>query len=160
MSTFSLTFFQTFFERISSVQFSHSVMSNSLRPHGLQHTRLPCPTPTSRAFFKLVSNESVISSNHLILCRPHLLLPSIFLSIRVFSSESILHIRWPKNQSLSFSISPANEYSRLIFFRIDWFDLLAFQGILKSLLQHHTSETSILQHSTFFIVQISSIHDH
>ena len=115
---------------------------------------LPCPS-TSPSLLKLISMELVMPSNHLILCHPILLLPSIFLSIRVFSSESILHIRWPKNQSLSFSISPANEYSRLIFFRIDWFDLLAFQGILKSLLQHHTSETSILQHSTFFIVQFS-----
>ena len=100
---------------------------------------------------KLVSIESVIPSNHLILCRP-LLLPSIFPSIRVFSNESVLHIRWPKYWSFSFSISPSNEYSVLISFRMDWLDLLAVQGTLKSLLQHHRSKASILQHSAFFIV--------
>ena len=94
-------------------------------------------------------------SNHLILCRPRLLLPSIFPSIRVFSNESVLHIRWPKYWSFSFSISPSNEYSGPISFRIDWLDLHAVQGTLKSLLQHHSSKASILQCSVFFIVQLS-----
>ena len=94
-------------------------------------------------------------SNHLILCRPLLLLPSIFPSIRVFSNESALHIRWPKYWSFSFNISPSNEHPGLISFRIDWLDLLAVQGTLKSLLQHHSSKASILQCSTFFIVQLS-----
>ena len=96
-----------------------------------------------------------MSSNHLILCHPLLLLPSIFPSIKVFSSESVLHIRWPKYWSFSFNISPSNEYSGLISFRMDWLDLLAVQGILKSLLQHHSSKASILQRSAFFIVQLS-----
>ena len=94
-------------------------------------------------------------SNDLILCRPLLFLPSIFPSIRVFSNESVLHIRWPKYWSFSFSISPSNEHLRLIYFRMDWFDLLAFQGTLKSLLQYHSSKASILQYSAFFIVQLS-----
>ena len=117
-----------------SVQFSHSVMSDSLRPHGLQHARLPCPSPTPGAYSKLMSKESVMPSNHLILCHPLLLPPSIFLSIRVFSNESVLLIRWPKCWSFSFSNSPSNEYSGLISFRIDWLDLLAVQGTLKSIL--------------------------
>ena len=104
---------------------------------------------------KLMSIKSVMPSNHLLLCRPLLLLPSILPSIRVFFSESALCIRWPKYWSFSFSISPSNEYSGLISFRMDWLDLLAVQGTLKSLLQHHTSESSILQHSAFFIVQLS-----
>ena len=99
--------------------------------------------------------ELVMPSNHLILCRPLLLLPSIFPSIRVFSSESVFHIRWPKYWSFSFSISPSNEYSGLISFRMDWLDLFAFQKTLKSLLQHHSSKASILQHSAFFMVQLS-----
>ena len=94
-------------------------------------------------------------SNHLILCRPRLLLPSIFASIRVFSNESVLHIRWPKYWSFSFNISPSNEHPGLISFRMDWLDLLAVQGTLKSLLQHHSSKASIFQHSAFFIVQLS-----
>ena len=102
-----------------------------------------------------MSIESVMPSNHLILCCPLLLLPSIFPSIRVFSNKSVLHIRRPKYWGFSFSISPSNEYSGLIFFRMDWLDLLAVQGTLKSLLQHHTSKASILQHSPFFIVQLS-----
>ena len=102
-----------------------------------------------------MSIESVTPSNHLILCRPLLQLPSIFPSIRVFSSDSVLHIRWPKYWSFSFNISPSNEYSELISFRIDLLDLLAVQGTLKSLLQHHTSKASILQHSAFFMVQLS-----
>ena len=102
-----------------------------------------------------MSIESVMPSNHFILCYPLLLLPPIFSSIRVFSSESVLHIRWPKYWSFSFSISPSNEYSGLISFRMDWLDLLAVQGTLKSLLQHHSSKASILWHSAFFIVQLS-----
>ena len=94
-------------------------------------------------------------SNHLILCRPLLFLPSIFPSIRVFSNESVLHIRWTKYWSFSFSISPSNEYSGLISFRMDWFDLLLIQGTLRSLLQHHSSKASVLWHSAFFIVQLS-----
>ena len=97
----------------------------------------------------------VMPSNHLICCHPLLLLPSIFSSIRVFSNESALHIRWPKYWSFSLSISPSNEYSGWISFRIDWFDLLAVQGTLKNLLQHHSSKTSILQCSAFFIIQLS-----
>ena len=104
---------------------------------------------------KLMSIELVMPSNHLFLCRPFLLPPSIFLSIRVFSNESVIHIRWPKHWSFSFSISPSNEYSGLISFRMDWFDLFAVQGTLKSLLQHHSSKASILQCSAFFIVQLS-----
>ena len=137
-----------------SVQFSHSVMSDSLQPHGLQHARLPCPSPT-QSLLKLISIKLVMPSNHLILCRPLLLLPSIFPSIRVFSNESVLGIRWPKYWSFSFSIIPSNEYLGLISFRINWFDLLAVQGTLKSLLQHHSSKASILQCSAFFMVQIS-----
>ena len=102
-----------------------------------------------------MSIESVMPSNHLILCRPLLLLPSIFPSIRVFSNESALHISWPKYWSFSFSINPSNEYSGLISFRMDWFDLLAVHGTLKSLLQHYSSKASILWHSAFFIVQLS-----
>ena len=104
---------------------------------------------------KPMSIESVMPSNHLILCRPLLLLPPIPLSIRVFSNESTLHIRWPKYWSFSFNISPSNEYPGLISFRMDWLDLLAVQGTLKSLLQHNSSKASILQSSTFFIVQLS-----
>ena len=102
-----------------------------------------------------MSIESVMPSNHLILCRPLLLLPSISPSIRVFSNESVLHIRWPKYWSFSFNISPSNEHPRLISFRMDWLDLLAVQGTLKSLLQHHSSKASVLRCSAFFIVQLS-----
>ena len=102
-----------------------------------------------------MSIKSVMPSNHLILCRPLFLLPLIFPSIRVFSNESVLHIRWPKYWSFSFSISPANEYSGLIYFRTDWLDLLAVQGTPKSLLQHHSSRASILWCSAFYIVQFS-----
>ena len=109
----------------------------------------------SRSLLKLMSVESVMPSNHLILCHPHLLPPSIFPSIRVFSSESVLHIRWPKYWSFSFSISSSNEYSGLISFRIDWLDLLAVQRTLKSLLQHYSSKASILRRSAFFMVQLS-----
>ena len=109
----------------------------------------------SQSLLKLMSIESVMPSNHLILCHPLLLLPSIFPSISVLSNESVLHIRWPKYWSLSFSISPSHEYSGLISFGIDWLDLLAVQGTLKSLLQHHSSKASILQRSAFFMVQPS-----
>ena len=109
----------------------------------------------SWSLLKLMSIESVMPSNHLILCRPLLLLPSIFSSVRVFSSQSVLRIRWPKYWSFSFSISPSNEYSGLISFRIDWLDLLAVQGTLESLLQHHSSKASILLCSAF-----TSIHDY
>ena len=108
----------------------------------------------SRSFLKLMSIESVLPSNHLILCFPLFFLPSIFPSIRVFSSESVLHTRWPKYWSFSFSISPSNEYSGLISFRMDWLDIFAIQGTLKSHLQHHSSKASILQCSAFFIVQL------
>ena len=109
----------------------------------------------SQSLLKLRSIESVMPSNHLILCHPLLLLHSNFPSIRVFTSESALRIRWPKYWSFSFNISPSNEYSGLISFRMDWLDLLAVQGTLKSLLQHHSSKASILRHSTFFMVQLS-----
>ena len=109
----------------------------------------------SRSSLRLMSIESVMPSNHLILCHPLLLLPSVFPSIRVFSNESVLYIRWPKYWSFSFSIGPSSEYSGLISFRIDWLDLLAVQGTLKSLLQHHSSKASILRRSAFFTVQLS-----
>ena len=123
--------------QFSSVQFSRSVVSDSLRPHGLQQSGLPVIT-NSQSLLKLLAIELVMLPNHLILCRPHLLPPSIFLSIRVFSNESVLHLRWSKGWSFSFSISPSNEYSGLISSRMDWLDLLAVQGTLKSLLQHPT----------------------
>ena len=138
-------------ERLSTVQFSRSVMSNSLRPHGLQHTRLPCPSLSCR----FCSIELMMPSKHLILCHPPSS-PSFNLSQHqdFFSSESVLHIRWPKYWVFSFSISPSNEYLGLISFRMDWLDLLV-QGTLKSLLQQHSSKASILRHLAFFIVQLS-----
>ena len=126
------------------VQFSRSVMSNSLQPHEPQHARPPCPSPTPRVYPKLMSITSVMPSSHLILCRPLLLLPSIFPSIRVSSIESVLRIRWPKYWSFSFNISPSNEHPGLVSFRMDWLDLLAVQGTLKCLLQYHSSKVSIL----------------
>ena len=114
----------------------------------------------SWSLLTLMSIESVMPSNHLILCHPLLLLPSIFPSIRVFSNESALPIRWPKHWSFSFNISPSNEHPGLISFRMDWLDLVAVQGTLKSLLQHHSSKASILQCSAFFIVQLTPTHDH
>ena len=141
---------------LPSVQFSRSVVSNSLRPHESQHTRPPCPSITnSQSLLKLMSIESVMPSSHLILCCPLLLLLSIFASIRVFSNESVLRMRWPKYWSFSFSIGLSNEHPGLISFRMEWLDLLAVQGTLKSLLQHHSSKASILQDSVFFIVQLS-----
>ena len=136
-----------------SVQFSCSVVSGSLQPHGLQHARPPCPLPTPRVYSNSVSVESVMPSNHLILCYPLLLLPPILPSIRVY--ELVLHIRWPNYWSFSFTISPFNEYSGLISFRMDWLGLLADQGTLKSLIQHHSSKASILLRLAFFIVQLS-----
>ena len=139
---------------MTSVHFSRSVVSNSLRPHEPQHARPSLSITNSRSPPKPMSTESVMPSNHLILCRP-LLLPSIFPSIRVFSNEPALHIRWPKYWSFSFNISPSNEHSGVISFRMDWLDLPAAQGTLKSLLQHHSSKASILRRSAFFIVQLS-----
>ena len=113
----------------------------------------------SQNLLRFISIESVMPSNHLILCRPLLLLPSVFPSIKVLMShESALHIRWPKYWHFSFSISPSKEYSGLISYRIDWFDLLAVQGTLKSVLQHHSSKTSILRHSAFFMLQLSHLY--
>ena len=133
-------------------------MSNSETPWTAAHQSSLSIT-NFQSLLNLMSIESVIPSNHLlnhlILCCPLLLLPSIFLSIRVFPNELVLRIRWPKYWSFSFSISPSNEYSGLISFSMDWLDLLAVQGTLKTLLQHHSSEASILQCSAFFIVQIS-----
>ena len=138
----------------ASVQFSHSVMSDSLQPRGLQHARPPCPSPTPRVYSNSCPLSQwwhpTISSSH-----PLLLLPIVFSSIRVFSNESVLRIRWPKYWSFSFSINPSNKYSGLISFRMDWLGLLAVQGTLKSLLQHHSSKASILWHSAFFIIQLS-----
>ena len=124
------------------------MMSDSVT-HGQQHARPPCPSPTPRVY------SNWCPSNHLILCRPLLLPPSIFPSIRVFSTESVLHIKWPKYWTLSFNISPSNEHSELISFRMDWLDLLAVQGTLKNVFQHHSSKASILWHSAFFTVQLS-----
>ena len=135
-------------------------MSDSLQPHELQHARPPCPSPTPGVHSN-TSIKSAIPSSHLILCRPLLLLPSILPSIRVFSNKSALHISWPKYWSFSFNISPSNEHAGLISFRMDWLCLLAVQGTLKSLLQHHSSKASILRYSAFFIVQLlHSIHDY
>ena len=156
--TSCLLLWQMFFVHngYSSVQFSHSVVSNSFRPDGLQHTRPPYPSPTPGVYSNSGSlSRSVMPSNHLILCRPLLLPPSFFPSIRVFSNESVLCIRWPKYWSFSFNTSPSNEYSGLISFRMNWFDLLVVQGTLKSLLQHHSSKTSILRRSAFLQVQLS-----
>ena len=132
-------------------------MSHSLRPHGLQHTRPPLSITNFQSLLILMSIESVMPLNHLILCHPLLRLPSIFSRVRVFSNESVLHIRWPKYWSFSFSISASNEYSGLISFRMDWLDPLAVQGTLKSLLQHHGSKASIIWRSALFIVQLSAV---
>ena len=139
----------------SSVQFSRSVVSNSLRPHESQHTRPPCPSPTPGVYSRVASIESVMPSSHLILSHPLLLLPPIPPSIQVFSNESTVRMRWPKYWSFSFSIIPSKEHPGPISFRMDWLDLLAVQGTLKSLLQHHSSKASILWRSAFFTVQLS-----
>ena len=128
-------------------------MSDSATPWTAAH-QASLSIDNSQSLLKLMSIESVMPSNHLILCRPLLLPPSIFPSIRVFSNESVLRIRWPKYWSFSLNISPSNEYSGLISFRMDWLDLLVVQGTLKSL-QHHSSKSSILWHSTFYTVQLS-----
>ena len=140
--------------KFSSIQFSRSVMSDSLWPRESQHVRPPCPSPAPGVY----SNSCPLSwwcHHHLILCDPLLLPPSIFPSIRVFSNESALRIRWPKCWSFSFNISPSNEHSGLISFRMDWLDLLAVQGTLKSLLQYDSSKASILWCLAFFTVQLS-----
>ena len=137
-------------------QFSYSIVCNSLRPHELQHARLPCLSPSPGACSNMCI-DSVMPSNHLILCHPLLFLPSIVPSNRDFSKVSVLHIRWPKYWSFSFSFSPSNEYSGLISFRMDWFDLFAIQGILKSLLQHHSPKASVLQ---FQLSLLSNSHIH
>ena len=151
--------------------FSHSLGNGSLRilifssVHSVSRVQLSVTPWTaarqaslsitnSQSLLKLMSTESVIPSNHLILCHPLFFSPSFFPSIKVFSNESVLPIRWPKYWSFSFSISPSNNYSGLISFRMDWLYLLAVQGTLKSLLQHHSSKASILQCSAFFIVQL------
>ena len=139
---------------ILSVQFSHSIVSNSVTPRTAAHQASLYVT-NSQNLLKLMSIESVMPSHHPILCCPLLLPPSIFPSIRVFSNDSVLQIRWPKYWSFSFSMSLSSEYSGLISFRIDLFDLLAVQGTLKSLLQHHSSKGSVLQRSAFFTVQLS-----
>ena len=133
--------------------FSRSVIRPSATPWTAAH-QSPLSFTISQTLLKLMSTESMMPSNHLILCRPLLLLPSVFPSISVFSNESALHIRWPKYWSFSFSISSSNEYSGLISFRIDWFDLLAVQGTLKSLLQHHSSKASLLRRSAFFMLYV------
>jgi len=130
-------------------------MSDYLKPLEPQQARPPCPSPNPGIHQKPMSIESMMPSNHLILSRPLLLLPSIFPRIRVFSSESALRMKWLKYWSFSFNISPSNEHPGLISFRMDWLDLLAVQGTLKSILQHHSSKAAILQHSAFFIVQLS-----
>ena len=139
---------------VTEVQFSRSVVSDSLRPHGLQHTRLPCPSPTPRAC-SLLSIELMMQSNHLILFRPLVLLPSVFPSIRVFSNESVHHIRWPKYWSFRFS--PSNEYSGLISFRMDSLDLLAVQksSPIPEFKNIHSSALNFLYGPTF-----TSIHDY
>ena len=145
--------------KLSSVQFNRSVMSDSLWPHESQHVRPPCPSPTpgvhSDSRPSCLWCHPAISSSA---CRPLLLLPPIPTSIRVFSSESTLCMRWPKYWSFSFSIIPSKEIPGLISFRMDWLDLLAVQGTLKSPLQYHSSKASILQHSAFFTVQLSHSH--
>ena len=140
-----------------SVQFSYSVVSDSANPWTAVR-QASLSITNSRSLLKLMSIESMMPSNHLMLCHPLLFLPSIFSSIRVFSNESVLPIRWPKYWSFNFSISPSNEYSGLISLSIDWFDLIAVQGSLKSLLQHHSSKASILWCSAFFVVQLSNLY--
>ena len=139
----------------SSVQFSHSVVSDSLRPHESTARQASLSVTSSWSLLRLMFIESVMPSSHLILCHPLLLLPPIPPSIRVFSNESALHMRWPKYWSFSFSISPPNEHPGLISSKMDWLNLLAVQGTLKNLLQHHRSKASIFRRSSFFTVQLS-----
>ena len=140
---------------LNSVQFSRSVVSDSFVTPWTAACQASLSITNSWSLLKLMSIESVMPLNHLILCGPLLLLPSVFSSIRVFSIELVLYIRWPKHWDLSFSIRPSSEYSGLISLRMDWLDFLAVQGTLKSLLQHHSSKASILWRSAFFIVQLS-----
>ena len=139
----------------TAIVYSVSSVAQCFRPHASQQHQASLSVTDSRSSLKFMSIESVMPSSHLILCCPLLLPPSIFPSIRVFSKESTLRTRWPKYWSFSFSISPSKEHPGLIFFRMDWLDLLAVQGILKSLLQHHISKASIFWCSAFFIVQLS-----
>ena len=139
--------------QFSSVQ--SVVMSDPLQPHKTTACQASLSITNSRSLLKLMAFSQWWPTNHLILCYPLLLSPSFFPQIRNFSSESLLCIRWPEYWSFSFSISPSNEYSELISFRMDWLDLLAVQGTLKSFLQHHSSKASILRHSAFFVVQLS-----
>ena len=142
-----------------SVQSFSRVRLFALQPHEPQHSRLPCPSPTPRAYSNSCPLSQWMPSNHLILCHPLLLPPSIILSIRVFSNESVLHIRWPNYWS--FRISPSNVYSALISFRTDWFDLFALQGTLSRVFSNTTVQASILRCSAFFIVStLTSIHDY
>ena len=141
-------------ESVQSVQSLNCVWL-TLQPHGLQDARPSCPSPTPGVLLKLMSIESVMSPSHIILRHPLLLLPSIFLSIKLFANESVLHIKWPKRWNFSFNINSSNECLGLISFRMDWLDSLAVQETLKSLLQHHRSKALILQCSAFFIAQIS-----
>ena len=141
-------------------QFSCLVVSAALWPPWTAACQASLSITNSWTLLKLMPIESVMPSSHLILCCPLLLLPSIFPRIRVFSSESVLPIRWPEYWSFSFSISPSDDYSGLISFRMDWLDLLAVQGTLKRLLQHHSSKASILRCSAFYIIQLTSIHDY
>ena len=150
-----------FFFRFFSIQFSSVQSLTCVQLFAIPWTaarQASLSITNSQSLLKLMSIESVMPFNHLILCCPLLLPPSIFPSIRVFSNETAFLIRWPKDWSFSFNISPSSEYSGLISFRMDWLDLLAVQGTLKSLLQHHTSKASILRHSAFFIVQLSHPH--
>ena len=143
-----------------SPQFSCSVVSDSLRPHGLQHATPPCPSPTPGVYSNSCPFELVMPSNYLILCRPLLLSTSIFPSIRVFSNELALRIRWPNDWSFSFNISPSNEHSGLISFRMDWLDLLAAQGTLKCLRQHTVQKHQFLALSLLHSPTLPFIHDH
>ena len=151
-------------QRWNSFSVSVSVQSlNRVRPFAtpwITACQASLSITNSQSSPKLMSVQSVMPSNHLIFCRPLFLLSSIFPSIRVSSNESVLCIRWPKYWSFSFILSPSNEHPGLISFRMDWLDLLAVQGILKSLLQHHSSKASILQHSAFFSPTLTSMHDH
>ena len=155
MLSFKPAFTLSSFSLITSVQFSYSFMSDSATSWTATH-QASFSINNSQSLLKLMSTVSVMPSNHLILCHPLLLPPSMFPSIRIFSNESVLHIRWPKYWSFSFSLSTSNEYSGLISFRTDWLDLLAVQGTLKSILQLHSLKASILQCSAFFIVQLSN----
>ena len=142
------------------VQLSHSILSNSLQPHELQQARIPCPSLTPRAYSNSCPIESVMLCNHLILFHPLFLPPSVFPSNRVFPNGLALRITWPKYWISSFNISPSNEYSGLISFRMDWLDLLAVQMTLKSLLQHHSSKANSLVLSFLHSPTLTSIHDY